>query len=420
MTGRKSPPSRRAALRLASALIPLALLAAPGPVALSATQPAAPAGTTPTGTAPAADPSTSAYPVFSPQLEWPLAAFQASQLWRYSLGAGVSVAVVDTGIDRAQPDLAGAIAQAVDLTARQPRDDGADQSDDSHGTAVGGIIAARGSAVGGEHMVGLAPRARLFDIRVAVQPGQVSPDAVAEGIAAAVRAGAAVINVSLIVPAESQNLSQAVSYAQARHSLIVAAAGSGSAPQALARYPGVVTVAAVNQAGQAIAPAGTNFPVTVSAPGAGLFSTGETAGPDAAARGYVHDASGSALSAAFVTAAVALLVSADPKLAPAAAARLLVKTARQAAGAGGSGPLVIDPLAALDSLLSPHSLPHPPVPRPRVGSGFSVAAVAAVGAAGVVGVILVVILARVLIVRRRHAARLALDAIPSSSWDQPW
>lgn len=423
---------------IALALVTLALLAVPAPVALSATQPAssapassAPASSVPASSAPAV--TTPGYPVFSSQLEWPLAALQAGQLWRHGLGAGVSVAVVDTGIDRAQPDLAGSIALTLDFTARHPDDYGEDQSADSHGTAVAGIIAARGSAAGPQHMVGLAPRASLFDIRVAVQPGQVSPDAVAQGIEAAARAGAAIIDVSLIVPAQTPKLSQAVSYALDHHCLIVAAAGTQTAPQALAGYAGVVTVAAVNRAGQAIAPAtaglpaAVSAPATVSAPGADLFSAGETTGPDAAGHGYVHDASGSAFSAGLVAAAVAVLMSADHKLTPVTAARLLVKTAQRTpgageSGAGESGPAVIDPLAALESALGPAPRPHPsPSPAPAKAAGGSwVTVLAVVGIALLIGVLLAVVLLRVLAVRRRQATRLTLDAIPPSSWDQPW
>jgi subtilisin family serine protease len=391
-------------IRLAAALLPLALVAAPGPSSQS------PAGSDTVTAGPSAVPGGASSPPsleFSPQLEWPLATFQASRLWKHSLGAGVTVAVVDTGIDLRQPDLAGAVSSALDLTARKPRDYGFDESLDSHGTAVAGIIAARGSAAGAAEMVGLAPAASLIDIRVAVQPDRVSAAAVAQGIMSAAQAGAAIINVSLIVPAVSQKLDDAVSYAQARGCLIVAAAGNAAAPQALASYPGVLTVAAANQVGETdTTPAG--GPATVSAPGIDLFSAGEIEGAGAAAHGYVRDVSGSGFSAAYVTAATALLLAADPKLGPAAVARLLIKTAKRPPGVSVPA---IDPLAALDSLLPP---------SPTRPSGGDSAAVTEAIAFGVVGVLIVILGARVLAVRRHRASRLALEAIPPSSWDQPW
>jgi len=418
---------------LSAALIPLALVAAPGPAAQASRQPAsagrgvtASPGSTPspgsgrpsqspvnsdTGPAgPSAGPGSASSPPYlqySPELEWPLVIFHASQLWKHSLGAGVTVAVVDTGIDLRQPDLTGAVFPILDLTARESRDYGADESRDSHGTAVAGIIAARGSA-GQAGMVGLAPQASLLDIRVAVQPDRVSAAAVAQGIISAAQAGAAIINVSLIVPAVSQKLGAAVSYAQARHCLIVAAAGNAAAPQALASYPEVLTVAAVNRAGQPDTTLAAGGPATLSAPGIGLISTGETEGAGATGYGFVRDISGSGFSAAYVTAAAALLLSADPKLSPAAAAQLVTETAERAQ----DHPVpAIDPLAALDALL------HPPSTRP---SGGDQSAVTEAIALGVVGVVIVILLARILAVRRRHAARLALGAIPPSSWDQPW
>ena len=97
-------------------------------------------------------------------------------------------------------------------------------------------------------MAGLAPRAMLFDIRVAVEPGRVTSAAIAQGIVTAVRAGAAIINVSLLAPSLDPELGEAVTFAQARGCLIVAAGGNATAVQALTGYPGVLTVAAVNRA----------------------------------------------------------------------------------------------------------------------------------------------------------------------------
>ncbi len=270
------------------------------PASPAATGPAAtgPAATVPGPTATAAAPSSARPPRFSPQLEWPLVTLQANRLWRHGLGGGETVAVIDTGIDVRQPDLAGAVSLVRDLTAR-PRDYGADQSADSHGTAIGGIIAAHGSATSQAHMAGLAPQATLLDIRVAVEANQVTSAAIAQGIVTAAQAGADIINVSLIAPSADPVLSQAVSFAQARGCLIVAAA---AARQALATSPGVLTVAAVSQAGLALSAS----PAVVSAPGADLYSPGETHPVVPGLPGYVEDASGSGFSAAYVSAAVVL------------------------------------------------------------------------------------------------------------------
>src|SRR5262249_41242370 len=149
-----------AVMTLTAALLPAALAASPSPSPSSSLSPAASATSASTGSASSGTPSptttvtpgTSAVPggtglptppQFSPQLEWPLARLRAGQLWRHGLGAGVTVAVIDTGINTLQPDLAGAVLATEDFTARSARDRGADESSDSHGTAVAGIIAAR-------------------------------------------------------------------------------------------------------------------------------------------------------------------------------------------------------------------------------------------------------------------------------------
>ena len=97
---------------------------------------------------------------------------QANRLWRHGLGGGETVAVIDTGIDVQQPDLAGAVSLVRDLTARPARLRCRPVGRFAHGTAIAGIIAARGSATSQAHMGGLAPQATLLDIRVAVEPNR--------------------------------------------------------------------------------------------------------------------------------------------------------------------------------------------------------------------------------------------------------
>jgi subtilisin family serine protease len=353
----------------------------------------------------AAAPSSTGPASFNLQLEWPLAALHANRLWRHGRGGGVTVAVIDTGIDVRHPDLAGAVSLPAvrDLTIR-PRDYGADQSADSHGTAVAGIIAARGSTASQAHMVGLAPQATLLDIRVAVQSDRATSAAIAQGIVTAARAGADIINVSLTAPTADPALANAVSFAQARGCLIVAAAGSTTVGQALIGYPGVLTVAAKSRAGQPLSAS----PAVVWAPGAGLYSTGETHPVVAALPGYVENASGNGYAAAYVSAAAALLLSADRKLTPAAAGRLLIRTARRTVARPEPS---IDPVAALDSAL--------PGPRPvQFGQGGFPLLAAGLPIAGCL--LLVVALLRISAVRRRRSTRLALAEIPPSSWDQSW
>lgn len=88
--------------------------------------------------------------------EWPLDGqhFDASRVWRLSQGAGVTVAVVDTGVNARHPDLAGRVLPGTDVT-QQAADGRVDLSADSHGTSVAGVIAGSGGT--GKGMAGLAP-----------------------------------------------------------------------------------------------------------------------------------------------------------------------------------------------------------------------------------------------------------------------
>ena len=416
-----------ATVTIVAALMPLTLAASPSPTPLAPTG-AAPAGlgapTPPanTGSPTAGTPSPGSrilgrppspggararLPVFSPRLEWPLASLHAGLLWRHTLGGGVTVAVVDTGIDLRQPDLAGAVSAVQDLTSRKSPDDGSDVSSDSHGTAVAGIIGARGSNAGEPPIAGLAPQSSLLDIRVAIQPDLVTTAAAARGITAGVRKGAGIINVSLVIPSASPALGRAVSLAQSRHCLIVAAAGSAGAPQALAAYPGVLTVAAVGQSGAPVTP-GAGATATVSAPGADLFSTARMKHVAAGVHGYVQGISGTGYAAAYVSAAAALLLAADRKLSPVAAGRLLTRTAHQTAPRSAPA---IDPLAALDSALR----------RPAAATGNG-----GIPALPVAGGLAAVLLAGLILMLRNRSRRVTATAgpppisLPSSSWDQPW
>lgn len=131
--------------------------------------------------------------------QWHLDAVSAAQAWPVSRGDGVTVAVVDTGVDADHPDLAGQVLDGYDATdPGSPPDD-----ENGHGTLVAGVIAA--SAGNGEGGRGTASEASILPVRVLDGDGRGRPADVADGIRWATDRGADVINLSLVESSGSTN-----------------------------------------------------------------------------------------------------------------------------------------------------------------------------------------------------------------------
>ncbi|GAB3206890.1 S8 family serine peptidase [Marinactinospora thermotolerans] len=262
--------------------------------------------------------------------QWGLEAIGASDAWETTRGAGVTVAVLDTGVDDTHPDLSGSVAFGPDLTG-QGREPGNGYAGE-HGTMMAGIIAASGH--GREHtggVMGVAPEAGILSIRVASDEGvpSATPGSMAKGLRHAVSQGVQVIVVPIgdgaDEPGEAER--QAIEFAQDHGVLVVAAGGVGgvadftSSPES---YEGVLTVAPVGQDQAPASPAPEG--VALTAPGAQITTTGLDGG--------YADASGGGAAAAF-TAGVAALVRAEhPQLRPEQVAEALVTGADTAQGAG--------------------------------------------------------------------------------------
>jgi subtilisin family serine protease len=172
--------------------------------------------------------------------QWGLDAIGADAAWAVTRGAGVVVAVVDTGVAPA-PDLDGRLLPGWNAIARS--DDAAD--DNGHGTHVAGTVA----EVGGNGLAesGVAPEASILPVKVLDSTGAGSDADVAAGIVWAADHGARIINLSLGGSQPSTVLADGVAYARSRGVLIVAAAGNdGGAVGVPARLAGVVAVGAVD------------------------------------------------------------------------------------------------------------------------------------------------------------------------------
>ncbi|MER5611420.1 type VII secretion-associated serine protease mycosin [Streptomyces sp. NPDC002215] len=291
--------------------------------------------------------------------QWGLQALHTDQAWRTTKGKGITVAVVDTGVDGNLPDLSGQVLPGKDMIGF-----GAGRGDRSwarHGTAMAGIIAGHGHGTGrSDGVLGIAPEAKILPVRVILEasdPARAKArksrgTALADGIRWAADHGADVINLSLGDDSKSAHPDPgedaAIQYALKKGAVVVASAGNGgekgdhiSYPAA---YPGVIAVAAVDRYGTHAAFSTRRWYATVSAPGVDIV----VAAPD----GQYYVEWGTSAASAFVSGAVALVRAAHPELTPAQIKKLLADTARSAPASGrddARGYGIVDPAAAIEA-----------------------------------------------------------------------
>ncbi|MEU1040331.1 type VII secretion-associated serine protease mycosin [Streptomyces sp. NPDC005551] len=208
--------------------------------------------------------------------QWHLDAMRAEQMWRSSTGRGVTVAVIDTGVDPENPDLKGRVLDGKDFAPTSRAGD--EHTDyDGHGTGMAGLIAGTGAYGGGEGAFGLAPGADILPVRMP-DADDVSPFAVStyfgKGIRYAADSGAKVINVSMSGGISTPELTGAVEHALNKGALVFAAVGNDADKARHVDYPaatpGVVGVAAVGRNLRRAAWSQYGPQVDLAAPGEGM------------------------------------------------------------------------------------------------------------------------------------------------------
>ena len=176
-----------------------------------------------------------------PEITWGINRVHAPAAWDTTEGAGVKVAIIDTGIDLNHPDLAGKVDGGYSAITKTEKPEDY-QDDNGHGTHVSGTIAALRDNKG---VVGVAPKARLYAVKVLDADGSGNLSDVIDGIVWAAKNGMQVANMSLGAPSDSDAMHRAVKFAKGSGLVIVAAAGnSGGSVGFPGQYPEVITVSA--------------------------------------------------------------------------------------------------------------------------------------------------------------------------------
>lgn len=163
--------------------------------------------------------------------------YNNSSVTSTSGGDGVDVAVLDTGVLKTHLDLTRRVTQCKDFTSPRGIKDGSCADGNGHGTHVAGTVLADGG-VDGKGIWGVAPSARLFAYRVCGAGGSCWSDDIAAAIRHAADQGAEIISMSLGSNSESTLIRDAIDYATAKGTLIVAAAGNDGPLDGSIDYPG--------------------------------------------------------------------------------------------------------------------------------------------------------------------------------------
>ena len=268
-------------------------------------------------------------------------------MWHRSTGAGVTVAVIDTGVNAAHPELAGAVLPGWQFTGAGVISHPGGTTDPlGHGTTVASVIAA---ARNGQQVVGVAPGARILPVKV-IDVGWGWSSDVARGVNWAVDNGAQVVNVSLASSAPEVSLGHALERARAAGVLVVAGGGNtGECGLAAwpAAHPDALAVAAISRSGGWASFSTTGDYIDLAAPGDSVM----TITPDPASTSGFAISSGTSMSSPHVAGVAALLWAAHPDWDAEQVRAALVASAVDVAPRGtdawtGAGSL--DAVAALD------------------------------------------------------------------------
>ncbi|MFE3221372.1 S8 family serine peptidase [Streptomyces antimycoticus] len=253
----------------------------------------------------------------------------ADQMWRTSTGKGVTVAVLDTGVDRSLPELRGQVLEGKDFSYK-PK--GATVDTSGHGTDMAAVIAGTGRSGG---IQGLAPGVKVLPVKTGSGPGFGDlASTYLKAMRYAIKHGARVINLSetILSPlseGDEKKLQDGLDEISKNDALIFAGTGNDADSGNFAGYPstlpGAVGVASVNQSGT-VSNFSTHGPqVALAAPGEGIPGHCKDGG------GWCEQ-SGTSYATAIASASAALIWSAHPKWTANQVLRVMMQTASKPKG----------------------------------------------------------------------------------------
>lgn len=245
--------------------------------------------------------------------EWHLNTIGAATAWNATTGSGVVIAILDSGVDASHPDLGPNLVPGWNFY-----DNNSNTSDVSgHGTAVVGIASAVGNNAAG--VAGVSFASKIMPLRVTDATGYAWYSLVAQALTYAADHGAKVANVSYEGACCSSTIISAAQYFRSKGGVVTASAGNDGAQMTYTPSDYVTTVTATDSSDNFASFSSSGNYVDVAAPGVGIWTTTKGGGYAAL--------SGTSGSAPLTAGVYALMLAANPKLAPSTLDSILFKTA---------------------------------------------------------------------------------------------
>lgn len=250
---------------------------------------------------------------------WHLPKIQAPTAWDTSRGTGITVAILDTGVDPTHTDLAGQMVPGWNMY-----DNNSNTSDvHGHGTQVAGVVAAGSNNATG--VTSIAWQTKIMPVRISQPDGYASFSTIASGLTWAADNGARVANISYGVSG-SAAVQSAAQYMRNKGGVVVVAGGNSGVYDATAPNASMLSVAATDSTDTRTSWSTYGEFIDISAPGAGIWTT---------ARGGGYSApSGTSFASPATAGVVALVMAANTALQPSQVENIMTSTADDLGTAG--------------------------------------------------------------------------------------